>query len=141
MPIETTNTAPNSPQSDLEHCAEQFAQWRAERAHRREAVPETLRKQTVALLAHHRQTHILKALGINSNMLRRWRDESLEETLPPSSGFIELTGDEPVRAAASALSLNLDYGDGRVCRIEADFSLSQLTAFARGLSPFVRESV
>ena len=140
MPIETTNTAPNSPQSDLEHCAEQFAQWRAERAHRREAVPETLRQQAVALLAHHRQTHILKALGINSNMLRRWRDAALEATVP-SSAFIELTTDEPVRAAASALSLNLDYGDGRVCRIEADFSLSQLTAFARGLSPFVRESV
>ena len=70
-------------QHTLASVANAFKQWRTS-GKNRQRVPETLRRQTIDLLAHHRKSDILQATGINHTMLNRWSKEFVVQPPKPS---------------------------------------------------------
>ena len=42
---------------------------------RQGAIPHPIREQAVALLADHKVSHVIDALGINHRMMRQWRQQ------------------------------------------------------------------
>lgn len=77
------NIAPQLSLSELQHA---FAHWRQRRQPR--SVPEELRQQALGLLLRHSRTELIRALGINYSMLKRW--QSLRAGSSITSDFVEL---------------------------------------------------
>ena len=83
------STQPISPSASLTSLAEQFTQWRTTRSSRRSPVPTVLRQQALDLLSVYAKSQVIKALGINSTMLKNWQQvlgggESMTANSPPS---------------------------------------------------------
>ena len=116
-------TAPNP--LTLESVASAFVDWRSHRAHRREAVPIALQQQAVALLEQHTQAEVLRALQINSKMIRRWRQTHAPETVPQ---FVTLT--ESALPASSDLRITLSHPQGGRMEIAGALDAAQLAALA-----------
>ena len=45
------------------------------------AIPDHIREQAVALLATHKVSHVIDALGINHRMMRQWREQYADPAL------------------------------------------------------------
>ena len=133
----TTQTEESTPVSPLDALAEKFTQWRAARANRRTAVPTPLRHQAIELLKDYRKSHVIKALGINNNMLKNWQGQHTEP--PASDTFVSLNVAMP--ATEPNLAFTLTYSQGATLHIKGNFSLPQLTAFAQGLCPLAGHEV
>lgn len=127
----TTISEELTPNSSLDALATQFSDWRASRANRRTSVPEDLRNQALELLKSYRKSHVIKALGINSNMLKNWQERNV--SLLPSNTFISLKTE--TSPTTPIFELTLTYSQGDEIRLKGDFSLAQLTAFAQGFRP------
>ena len=108
----------------LESVATAFVDWRSHRAHRREAVPIALQQQAVALLEHHKQVEVLRALQINSKMIKRWRQSHAPETVPQ---FVNLASAMPI---SSDLRITLCHPQGGHMEIFGALDAAQLSALA-----------
>ena len=56
--------------------------WRTQG--RQGAIPHPIREQAVALLADHKVSHVIDALGINHRMMRQWRQQYPPQRDPQS---------------------------------------------------------
>ena len=74
----------------------QFDMWRKVRKNRRDSIPDIMRKRAIALIKTHRKSHIIKACGINSNMLKCWQKELI--AADEAATFIPLPVAAPVTA-------------------------------------------
>ena len=110
----------------------EFARWRETRCPRH--VPTPLQENTVALLSTHSTSELLKTLGINHQMLKRWRrrygDEPTQVSAPLRGAFVPLeAGEEPRRPAAerfdSMLKITRQTPDGTALSVEGQLTLSQ----------------
>ncbi len=109
-----------------------FAHWRSHRE-QRSHTPPALRQQAVALLEHHRPSHICQALGIHSDALKRWSQIAKGSTLAdkplattsPSPDFVALPPMEP-HPQKEALKLAIERPDGLRLTVTGHFSLAEL---------------
>jgi len=128
------NKIHNTP--SLDAVAQQFNQWRNNRAHRNVPIPIELKRRAIALLQSHSKKQVTLALGINHKMLTQWQ-KSLQEISTEPPGFIELNLDHEKPFATPAgsghLHLTVRY-DGRHLQINGAFSVADVTALIQSLS-------
>ena len=111
-----------------------FAHWRRHRE-QRSHTPPALRQQAVALLEHHRPSHICQALGIHSDALKRWGQVDGTSTVAnesstvrsPSPDFVALPPEEP-RPQNETLRFAIERPDGLRLSVTGHFSLAELIA-------------
>jgi hypothetical protein len=80
-----------------------FAEWRETRQPR--SVPTALRVNTLALLGQHPTGEILRTLGINHSMLRRWKDQ---QGIGSGPAFVALPGPGATSGAERTVGPNRD---------------------------------
>lgn len=116
----------------------EFKTWRAQRLSRRTPVPDDLRRKALSLLNLCRRSHIIKALGINSTMLKAWQSQVSAPT-----GQTEFVPLNVVSAAESvqpsSLDLTLSNHAGQQVILQGDFSATQLALLAQALSGSLQE--
>lgn len=124
--------------SELSALTAEFKTWRAQRLSRRTPVPDDLRRKALSLLNLCRRSHIIKALGINSTMLKAWQSQAFAVT--EQTEFVPL---KFVSAAESgqppALDLTLSNRAGQKVSLKGDFSAAQLVLIAQALSDSAQE--
>lgn len=120
------------PELSLAELQGEFLRWRETRRPRQ--VPTPLRVNAVALLSTHSASEILNTLGINHQMLKRWRgrygDTSETSTPPASAAFVPLTGGDEVMSPSferleSRLKITRQSADGTALSMEGELTLSQ----------------
>ena len=88
----------------------QFNHWRSTRGKSRRT-PSRLIHSTLALLDDYPRHVVIKALGINSDTLKRWQKE-IAHTSSDHPEFIELTTNEGVnKPLPESLDMSLQWGD------------------------------
>lgn len=104
-----------------------FIQWRRTRTTRR--TPPALRRHAVGLLAEHRISDVMAALGVDHRRLSRWRREVSALTGSTADGdFIELpmaSRPAPVPSVGVSLTLTRQAGDGSALSIAGQLSETQ----------------
>jgi len=80
-----------------------FAEWRETRQPR--SVPTALRVNTLALLGQHPTGEILRTLGINHSMLRRWKDQ---HGIGSGPAFVALPGPGAASGGGRTVGPNRD---------------------------------
>jgi transposase-like protein len=107
-----------------------FAQWRHTRTTAR--TPLALRQQAVGLLAEHRISEVMSALGVNHGQLSRWRREVSTATgVTTDSAFIELptalcpAPEVALPPAGVSLTLTRAAPDGSAVSITGQLSEAQ----------------
>ena len=121
-----------NPSPSLSEVAAELNAWRNQG--RQGAIPDHIREQAVALLATHKVSHVIDALGINHRMMRQWREQchdcSLTEKTPvlstPSPAFVTLApinklSDEPLLPHLKLVHQH----EGLSLTLEGRLSLSQ----------------
>lgn len=107
--------------------------WRGQRSSRRTPIPDSLRDRAVALLDRCRRTHIIKALGINSAMLKTWQNQGA--TAPAHTAFVPLTlPSEPIPTDSSPMAVTIANQLGQQVTLQGGFSATQLALVVRALS-------
>ena len=74
----------DKPSSSLSEVAAELNVWRNQG--RPGTIPHHIREQAVALLATHKVSHIIDALGINHRMMRQWREQYHDCALTQGEG-------------------------------------------------------
>ena len=118
---------PKESQASLADVQAAFAEWRRTRTTRR--TPRVLRQQAVGLLAEHRISEVMRALGVNHDQLSRWRRAvSTAPGTTTDDAFIELpmvsdpTPALPIPSSDVALTLARQAPDGSVVSISGQLS-------------------
>lgn len=97
------------PKSRLDILSEQFAHWRSTRG-KRSQTPHHLKQAVLEIVGHYSKQEINRALGINSDTVKRWSNE-LTHT-PQDSEFIELKPfNELPSSDPESLELKLQLGE------------------------------
>lgn len=122
-----------SHQLSLSELQSEFTRWRTHRQPRH--IPQPLREQAVGLLREHKPGEVVKALGINHQMLNQWKGSVASKARASArSGAVFL----PLPSAAAALlpagtrsdllsSLTITHHavDGSARSLEGSLSLEQ----------------
>jgi hypothetical protein len=125
----------NPTHPNLHALAAAFSAWRAERPHRSTPVPELLRRKAVALLELCPRSHIIKALGINSAMLKAWQHSGRSP-----AAFVALNlPPEPASGQSEPEALTLRNRAGQQVTLQGEFSAAQLALLARALTGNTQE--
>ena len=118
--------------SSLEVLVNDFQQWRSQRPHHREPIPQHLALRALALLDNYKLSHVVKALNINHKMIKAWRIKH-QPSAPSSTSapaFIELghsiASPEQARSEEEPTVLRVTYPNGCSVTLERDLSLEQL---------------
>lgn len=110
----------------------EFVRWRETRSSRQ--VPTPLRVNAIALLGEHSVSEILKTLGINHQMLTRWRrrygDDPQRVSVPSQGAFVPLNAAREVTPSASErfdsrLKITRQTADGTALSVEGELTLAQ----------------
>jgi len=126
------------PEPSLTEIQEAFAHWRRERTHRGSPTPPALRAQAVQLLAHHRLSVVMKALGVDHRQLSRWRGECEASTVAPTAAaFVELPArvEEPVPAEIPATAVPTSPTETRAPTVPPPFAPTTPTSAALPTPP------
>ena len=121
-----------NPKSSLDTLAEQFAQWRNTRSNRRQPTPKNLQQSAITLLRDYRKSHIIKALGINSTILKSWQASQSEDSVANAFIPVSLAGSSE---DTSQIEFTRAYDQGLEITIKGSFSTAQLSAVCQGLRP------
>lgn len=132
------STSPHSAQSSaLNALAVKLNAWRSQRTSRRVPIPESLRQQAVALLAHYPRTQIITTLGINSAMLKAW--EGCVSATQPQFVSIDLA-DSAQPSEQPPLELTLANNRGQQITLQGAFSHSQMALVMQVLNDAAKEA-
>ena len=108
-----------------------FAEWRLTRQPR--SVPTALRVNTLALLDQHPSGEILRTLGINHSMLRRWKDQ---QGIASGPAFVALPGPGVASGGGCTVGPSRDTGvlnltirrEAQALALSGELSLAQWRA-------------
>lgn len=122
----------------LEFVAEAFREWRSNRQGRSNRTPEHLKQQTLELLEHHRVSHVIDALGLNSTTLKAWKNKrdghrGTASDLPTFVTLPAVISETPVDDGADRLQVTLRINHGAQMMISGAISPVLLTAIVQGL--------
>ena len=140
--MHTPKTEEETKATPLAELSAQFAHWRATRDSRKSRVPTHLRTQAVRLLKHHKKSHVIKALGINSTMLKSWQPQSETPATPSIAhdAFIPLPiQQEPDHS--DTVEVRLSNPQGIELSLKGHFSIAQLIALSQGLQSSIEASL
>jgi len=93
--------------SQLDILAEQFSNWRSTRGGSR-LTPSHLAKSALAIMDDYPRSEIFKALGINSNAVRRWEKKYTNSEI--ETDFVDLETSAPLSTHES-LRLEIMYDE------------------------------
>ncbi len=130
MPVQTF--APSVPQ--LDHVAAQFAQWRQQRAHPSERIPQVLWEQAVALTQEVPYSHVAKQLRLSPSDLKQQMRAQLASTSPtPASPipFVEVPQTPALSTALPETEIELQRADGARLRLRTGNATLALAAVVR----------
>ena len=119
----------------LESVTNAFNEWRANKKGARSHTPETLKHQALVLLKHHRISHVIDALRLNSSTLKAWKLK--QDGHQNSAQFIPLpTAESSVNEPGNngrPLQITLRTTSGAEILVSGDLSPAQLTALVKGM--------
>ena len=107
-PLTTTPT--------LQAVQNQFVQWRNQKQHGREAIPEELWESVISLSSQHSRSQLCKALGLNSSALKSRLDNCHPISNQNSNPFVEVRLDS-VEESVACSRVEVERLDGSRMRI------------------------
>lgn len=131
-----------NPNVQLIAVTEQFKQWRQAKSHPTAPVPESLRRQVVALAEQFGTGKIKSALALSCSVLHRWKKQlnpnavdvetiATVQTTDETPEFVVLSNDKP--PASSSLVLELHIGNQCQIRLSGDISTAHLDVVTRNI--------
>jgi len=121
----------------LKSVADAFHEWRSNRKGGSNRTPEHLKQQALELLEHHRVSHVIDALGLNSTTIKAWKNKrDGHSDIAQDVTFVTLPSvisDTPNDARADRLQITLRINHGAKITISGAVSPVQLTAIVQGL--------
>jgi len=109
--------------------ADAFTQWREDYPAPRRRVPDSLRRQAVALLTQYSNSRITRALRISGGQLAAWRQQ--EESPPTAPEFVPLP--QTPSPPPAGLSVEVAFPGGCRLRLDGHLSADLLRALAQSL--------
>jgi transposase-like protein len=121
----------------LEAVQAEFQHWRANKAGPKTRIPAQLKQRAVDLCESYSSAKIIKALGINSSMLKNWSKQPASSN-EPSNGAIEFIAlpmeENKSQIKADPLHLELVQPNGNQWRLQGNVTTSQLDVFVTALT-------
>jgi hypothetical protein len=120
--------------SQLDRVARQFEQWRRNRSHPSERIPQTLWDQATALAAGRPYSQVAKHLRLSPNDLKKHLTAQQQPTPQgpaPALSFVEVPLAPASCPASSGTEIELQRADGARLRLRSGESTLSLAAVVR----------
>jgi hypothetical protein len=118
------------PKLTLSELKQEWTEWRTNGRSRQ--TPLHLKEQALAQLKIHKASVVVKTLGLNSTMLKRWKQEKGANSTDLSTSFITLPAITPNIAESSQLTFPLKIthhvSDGSALSLEGRLSIAHWQA-------------
>jgi len=96
----------------LQAVQNQFTQWRNQKEHRREAIPDELWNSVISLSSQYGRSQLCKTLGLNSSVLKSKLDNCHPISNPDSNHFVEIRLDSVEESLVACTRLEVERLDG-----------------------------
>ncbi|MBL4831866.1 MAG: hypothetical protein JKY55_18535 [Aliivibrio sp.] len=99
-----------------------FSLWREKRTKGRDPIPQSLRRQAVALLTNYSKSTIISALKISGGQFKQWC-----ETFKPPKQVIDFVPLPPLELETPTLTLELSFTNGSQLCLSGNISAQLLS--------------
>ena len=97
---------------NLQSVEKQFEQWRNQKTHRREAIPEELWNSVICLSSQYSRSQLSKILHLNSSVLKSKLENHHTISKPTDESFVEVRFDSIEESSGTCSRLEVERRDG-----------------------------